>query len=164
MEPRALLTAAGSMSAAWIGAKSHGTVILSGTVSGTYSATQGNPDFPKLYRISGSGHLGFPGPTQLIGNLAAGGFTSNPGPHGTIELAIPHGSLTLSLTSGSSLNGLAPSPVMTYQVTGGTGAGKGVTAQGTAILTLDPTRPPKTNLHRFGALTQQGTYQLTFQG
>lgn len=157
IESRALLS---GVAAAVVAPPASHTIHLNGTLAGSYAEHQGNPDFPKVYTLSGSGHLGTKARTTLAGSLQAGGFTANPGAHGTVRLAEAHGSITVNLTASPA----GTSDPLEYAIVGGTGAYKGAIGSGSVVLTLDRNKPPRTTTTGHGGFTQHGTFDLAFAG
>ena len=164
MESRALLSGAAGTMAAVAAPLVSQTIHLNGTITGSYKAHQANPDTPKDFNLFGSGHVGLKARTALTGNLHEGGFTTNPDAHGTIYLADAHGTITVKLKAdpnGGKTGGL--SDQYDYKIVGGTGAYKHADGHGSAVLTLDPSKPLTThNAH--GGTTQHGKFSLVFVG
>jgi len=118
------------------------TVLLNGTIEGTYLLAPTIPDIGATYVFNGTGTAGDLGPVAAHALVTLPGFIVSGHATGTLTLdsisasPVASGSVTLRLT-GPTESGFGPFPsTLAFVITGGTGAFAGATGSGTIAVTL----------------------------
>jgi hypothetical protein len=114
------------------------TVALQGTLAGSYSAMQTNPDTGHGYRVNGSGHTSL-GATTGKGTVRGPGNIANGHCGATLTLTTSKGSVTVSAVGTKSVKGFADCQsgfAFKWHMTKGTGSYAGKSGSGTGTLTL----------------------------
>jgi len=132
----AALVTGGALLAAPAGAATG--VTLQGTLAGSYSSVQTNPDTGHAYKVTGSGHTSLgqtsgTGRVQGPGNIASGKCTAR------LTLKTSKGTLLVAATSTKSVKGFADCQsgfAFSWKTVKGTGSYAGKSGSGTGTLTL----------------------------
>jgi hypothetical protein len=128
---------------------------LTGSVNGTYTVHQANPDTGPTYGFNASGKLKPLGGISAHGSVLSTGFIANGHSTGTLKVTVNSGgALTLYLT-GPSQWGMTPVPdVFNFRITAGTGRYRKATGTGFIVLTRSPSPT--------AAAVIAGTFGMTF--
>jgi hypothetical protein len=128
---------------------------LTGSVSGTYTVHQANPDAGATYGFKGIGNITPVGGVSVHGSIFSTGNTGDGRSTGTLKIAVHSGgTLTLDLT-GPSQQGMTPVPdVFNFKITAGTGRYR--KASGSGYIALTGTPSPT------AAAVMAGTFGMSF--
>jgi hypothetical protein len=114
------------------------SVAVQGTLAGSYSTMQTNPDTGHGYRVSGSGHTSL-GATSAKGTVRGPGNIASGHCNATLTLTTSKGTLTVSAVGTKTVKGFADCQsgfAFKWHVTKGTGSYAGKSGSGSGTLTL----------------------------
>jgi hypothetical protein len=119
-------------------------LVLDGTLQGTWSKTQANPDVGGSETLQGWGSTQPLGQVQATGTLQTPGFIRSARATGSLTLSNAQGSVTLRLVGVMGQPGSSSSPpsALRYTVVKGTGQYAQATGSGTALLQQRPLQRP----------------------
>jgi hypothetical protein len=128
---------------------------LIGSVSGTYTVHQANPDTGATYGFKGTGNLTPVGGVSVHGSIFSTGNIADGHSTGTLKITVHSGgTLTLDLT-GPSQQGMTPVPdVFNFKITAGTGRYRKASGAGYIALTRTPSPT--------AAAVMAGTFAMSF--
>jgi hypothetical protein len=119
-------------------AKTPVTLALNGTLTGSYSKHDSNPDAGADYPFFGHGTVSPIGKADVTGNAHQLGFIAKGRAEGLLVVSTPHGSLTLEL-EGPKQKGFSPLPDhFTFKISDASGSLAHDRGHGKVVLVLDP--------------------------
>jgi hypothetical protein len=117
------------------------TLVLRGTIQGTYQRSFGIPDTGTPYTFQATGRITPLGQSAVTAQVRTTGFIANGMATGSMSIMAPHGTVNLALT-GPTQPGFASLPSkMSYQIKGGTGPYRHAQGSGSIAITIVPDSP-----------------------
>jgi hypothetical protein len=116
-------------------------VSLNGTLTGTYTKHEINPDVGANYTFFGHGTVSQVGKADVTGSAQQLGFVATGRAEGLLVISTPQGSLTLKL-EGPRQKGFAPLPDrFSFEITNASGNDLHDRGHGKVVVVLDPAAP-----------------------